>query len=208
MAEEKNSNTEEHILEIAKTVFEEKGLAGARMQEIADRAGINKSLLHYYYRSKEKLFQTVFRILITKVLREFAELFDTDESLETKIRYFFEKHISILQKNPNLPVFMINEINQNPERIIKIATDAKIHLVYSKFFKQIEDGIANGTIRQVTPLQVLATVLSMSVFPVAAKEMLRGIFSMSKDEYNTFLDQRKKEAADFVINAIIIRKEN
>lgn len=202
MSNEQNKNTEEHILSTAKTVFEEKGLAGARMQEIADKAGINKSLLHYYYRSKEKLFQAVFQLVFKNVLKEFTAFFNTDETVENKIRFFFDKHISILQKNPNLPIFMINEINQSPERIIKIAAQANLDGIYKNFFGQIEEGIKNGTYREVDPMQVMTTILSMSIFPVAAKEMIKGVFGISGEEYNAFLDRRKKEAADFVINSL------
>jgi len=208
MTEDKKQNTEEHILETAKQVFEEKGLAGARMQEIADRAGINKSLLHYYYRSKEKLFHAVFSILFKKILKEFSEFFSSEDSVENKIRFFFEKHIAVLQKNPNLPVFMINEINQNPERVIEIAKKSNVAGVHKTFFAQIEEGIANGTMHRVDPLQVLVTMLSMSIFPVAAREMIRGIFGKSPEAYDQFLNERKKAAADFVIRSLFIDPEN
>ena len=89
--------TEEKIFEAATEVFVEKGMDGARMQDIADHAGINKTLLHYYYRTKEKLFTTVFEMIARKLFKKFAPVFDENLSLEDKIRFFFKEHISFLQ---------------------------------------------------------------------------------------------------------------
>ncbi len=203
---ENKDTTESQIFNAARDVFEEKGLAGARMQEIADKAGINKSLLHYYYRSKEKLFQAVFQIIFKKIMKEFIELFDSDDSVEMKIRNFFNLHISILQKNPNIPVFVLNEINQNPERVLKMMKGLEVEKIYTKLFMQIREGIERGEMRQVEPEQVLVSVLSMSIFPFAAKEMLKGLLNMDAKLFNEFLERRKTEAADFVINALMIKK--
>ncbi|MBK8806573.1 MAG: TetR/AcrR family transcriptional regulator [Bacteroidales bacterium] len=203
---ENKDTTESQIFNAAREIFEEKGLSGARMQEIADKAGINKSLLHYYYRSKEKLFHSVFQIIFKKLMKEFIELFDSDDSVENKIRNFFNLHISILQKNPNIPVFVLNEINQNPERVLKMMKGLEVEKIYKKLFKQIHEGIERGEMRQVEPEQVLVSILSMSIFPFAAKEMLKGLLNMDAQQFNAFLDRRKTEAADFVINALMIKK--
>jgi AcrR family transcriptional regulator len=103
--------TEEKIFEAATIVFEEEGLTGARMQNIADRAGINKSLLHYYFRTKDHLFEAVFTKLAKKMFTKFTPIFEKNLSLEEKIRFFFREHISFMQQNPKLPGFILNEIN-------------------------------------------------------------------------------------------------
>lgn len=202
MTEDKETKTEALILNAAKDVFEEKGLAGARMQEIADKAGINKSLLHYYYRSKEKLFQSVFQIVFGRILKEFIDFFNSDDTVENKIRFFFKMHISILQKNPNIPIFVINEINQNPERIVNLMKGLEIEKIYSKLFSQIREGIEKGEYHDVDPKQVLVSVIAMSVFPVAARGMIKGLFGMDKKQFDEFLERRKTEAAEFVINSL------
>lgn len=206
MTEDKETKTEALILNAAKDVFEEKGLAGARMQEIADKAGINKSLLHYYYRSKEKLFQSVFQIVFGRILKEFIDFFNSEDTVENKIRFFFKMHISILQRNPNIPIFVINEINQNPERIVNLMKGLEIEKIYSKLFSQIREGIEKGVYRDVDPKQVLVSVIAMSVFPVAARGMIKGLFGMDKKQFDEFLERRKTEAAEFVINSLIIKK--
>ena len=105
---ENDKLTEEKIFEAATEVFIEKGMDGARMQDIATHAGINKALLHYYFRTKDQLFNVVFEMISRKILKKFAPVFDKNLTLEEKIRFFFREHITFLQKNPKLPAFLLN----------------------------------------------------------------------------------------------------
>ena len=109
---ETDKQTEERIFDAATDVFLDKGMDGARMQDIANHANINKALLHYYYRTKDKLFEAVFEKIAAKVFSKFAPVFNENLSLEDKIRFFFNEHISFLQKNPRLPAFILNEIGR------------------------------------------------------------------------------------------------
>src|SRR5665647_861310 len=112
---ETEKQTEEKIFEAATEVFIEKGMDGARMQDIASYAGINKALLHYYYRTKDQLFNAVFEMILKQILKKFAPVFDDTLTLEEKIRFFFKEHIAFLQANPRLPGFLLNEVNRNPD---------------------------------------------------------------------------------------------
>jgi AcrR family transcriptional regulator len=114
---ENDKLTEERIFEAATDVFVDKGMDGARMQDIASYAGINKALLHYYFRTKDQLFNAVFEMIARKILKKFAPVFDENLTIEAKIRFFFKEHIAFLQENPKLPGFILNEINRNPARI-------------------------------------------------------------------------------------------
>jgi TetR/AcrR family transcriptional regulator len=118
--------TEDKIFEAATDVFVEKGMDGARMQDIATQAGINKALLHYYFRTKDQLFSAVFEMIVRKVMKKFAPIFDENVTLEEKIRFFYREHISFLQENPRLPAFIINEINRNPARLKKFIKKTEI----------------------------------------------------------------------------------
>ena len=117
-----NSNlteTEQKILDAAKKVFVVKGMTGARMQEIADEAGINKSLLHYYFRTKEKLFEAVFQSALGEFFPKVTSYMISDISLEDKIKVFVKEYSKVLQENPFLPSFIIGEVNRNPDNIIQ-----------------------------------------------------------------------------------------
>src|ERR1044071_6846198 len=107
--ESTDSNTEERILEAAKTAFMKYGLYGARMQDIADAAGINKALLHYYFRSKEKLFETIFIEVVKDFLPRINELFESNKTVTEKIEMFCAAYIDQIRKTPYLPVFILNE---------------------------------------------------------------------------------------------------
>ena len=126
---EKDRNTEGIVLAAAKKVFILKGMDGARMQEIADEAGINKSLLHYYFRSKEKLFEEIFKDTFAKFIPKIDVLLSSNKSLEDKIKEFVKEYLELLQKNPHLPQFILQELNRNPDRLVELMSLAGIKKV-------------------------------------------------------------------------------
>ena len=102
-------------LSAAREVFLQKGFAGARMQDIADEAGINKALLHYYFRSKEKLFETIFREAFEKLIPHITEVFSSDLPFYDKIRAFTDAYITMAIENPFIPLFVLNAMHSDPE---------------------------------------------------------------------------------------------
>jgi TetR/AcrR family transcriptional regulator len=199
---ENDKLTEERIFEAATNVFEEKGLAGARMQDISDRAGINKSLLHYYFRTKEKLFNAVFEMVAKKMFSRFAPVFEDDMSLEDKIRFFFREHISFLQKNPKLPAFIINEINQNPERIKKLLENIDFRGILEKMLEKHKHEIHKYNIDEKTIPQIMTSIAAISVFPFAARGLLETMLKSAGYDFDKYMEDRKEFAAEFVIKAI------
>jgi AcrR family transcriptional regulator len=194
--------TEEKIFEAATDVFVEKGLDGARMQDIADHAGINKALLHYYFRTKDKLFSAVFEMIARKIFKKFAPVFDDDLNLEEKIRFFFREHISFLQANPRLPGFLLNEVNRNPARIKKLLNNIDFNNIWLQLYKQHKDELRKYNISQETLPQIMISMAAMSVFPFAARGILEGVLDKMGLDFNEYMEERKTFAADFVINAL------
>ena len=197
-----DKQTEEKIFDAATEVFEEKGLDGARMQEIADRAGINKALLHYYYRTKDKLFDAVFTILARKLFSKFAPLFSNELSLEDKIRFFFREHIAFLEKNPRLPGFILNEVNHNPERIKKLLKNVDVRSIWEGILESHKHEWDKYNITEENIPQILTTIVSMSVFPFAAKGIFDVILPQTGTNFDKYIEERKEFAAEFVIRAI------
>ena len=150
--------TEEKIFEAATEVFVEKGMDGARMQDIANQAGINKALLHYYYRTKEKLFTAVFEMIARKIFRKFAPVFDENLSLEDKIRFFFKEHITFLQENPGLPGFILNEVNRHPERIKKLLASVDFENLWLKLYEQHKEELKRYNITQAALPQLMISM--------------------------------------------------
>jgi TetR/AcrR family transcriptional regulator len=201
MAENDNL-TEEKIFEAATEVFTAKGMDGARMQDIADHAGINKALLHYYYRTKDHLFNAVFEKIAGKMFTKFAPLFDEKLTLEEKIRFFYKVHITFLQENPRLPGFILNEINRNPARIKKILNHIDIKKIWITLEKQHRDELVKYNITEESIPQLMTSIAAISVFPFAARGIVEGILETIGIDFNDYLEERKEYAAEFVIKAI------
>ncbi len=205
MKENKPDDTEKIILAAAKIVFMRAGYSGARMQEIADEAGINKSLLHYYFRSKEKLFDVIFSNEFNKLIPQLFSVFNSEMPLFDKIRYFFEHHIQFLIENSYLPAFLLQEINRNPQRYIDRFPKAEM-IKDVKFFQQLKEEIAAGNIRPINPIELFINILSLSIFQFAATPLLKGIFNFDDTKFLEFVTSRKNTLAEFVINSLIIHK--
>jgi AcrR family transcriptional regulator len=199
---ENDKQTEEKIFEAATDVFVEKGMDGARMQDIADHAGINKSLLHYYYRSKDRLFSAVFEMIARKLFARFAPVMDQNLSLEEKIRFFYREHIAFLQKNPRLPSFLLNEINRNPERIRKLIRNVDVEQLWNLLEKQHKAEFGKYNITRESVPQLMTSLAALSIFPFAARGILEEIFKKIGLTFDDYIEERKEWAADFVINAI------
>ncbi len=196
-------STEEKILEAAKQVFLRDGYHGARMDTIAKEADVNKALLHYYFRSKEKLFEAIFQQVKGGLLPKVAEIFKSNLPLFDKIRLFVENYIDLIIENPYVPLFMVNEINKDPEKFIQnLGVVEKIQSFMPYFIVQLQEEIEKGTIKPIHPLHLLMNTMSMCVFPFLAKPMLQRVAGMSDAQYLELMQERKKIIADFVIDAI------
>jgi len=199
---ESDKQTEDKIFEAATDVFVEKGMDGARMQDIATHAGINKALLHYYFRTKDQLFNAVFEMIARKIFKKFAPVFDENLTLEEKIRFFFKEHIAFLQANPRLPGFLLNEVNRNPERIKKLLKTVDFDSFWLKLYDQHKEEFNRYNITKAKMPQLMISIAALSVFPFAARGILEGILERTGLDFNEYMEERKEFAADFVIKAI------
>jgi AcrR family transcriptional regulator len=199
---ENDKQTEDKIFESATEIFIEKGMDGARMKEIAQHAGINKALLHYYYRTKDQLFNAVFEKIAGKIVAKFAPVFDENLTFEQKIRFFYREHITFLQENPRLPAFILNEIYRNPERIRKLLRKVDIKKVWATLAEQHKEELKKYNINDELMPQLMTSIVSISVFPFAGRGIIEGIFDNLGIDFDDYIEKRKTYAADFVIRAI------
>jgi len=198
--------TEEKIFNAARIVFQKKGFAGARMQEIADEAGINKAMLHYCFKSKELLFKAIFMNAFGQLAPQINAIFFSQDSLFDKIRKFTHSYISFVILNPYLPQFVIQEMNNNPEFVLSFLNNENRPnpaVLISQIEKEIaEKEIANEIIKPVNPKQLLFDIFSLTVFPFAAQVMLKGMIQISDSEFNQMMEERKTSIAEQIINSI------
>ena len=205
MPDEKDKTTENHILDAAKSVFQSKGMDGARMQEIADRAGINKALLHYYYRSKQLLFEAVFKHAFSLLAPQLDKILNDDSSVEDKIRNFTFNYISFVSNHPYLPNFIIQELNRNPGFAESLRqTEGFPHI--EKFKQQLNDEIEKGKYISIKAEQLFINILALNVFPFIAKPLLKTFINIDEVTFKQLIEDRKIEVANFIINSIKIVK--
>lgn len=198
----RDQTTEERILEAAKKVFLAKGMSGARMQDIADEAGINKAMLHYYFRSKDVLFEMIFKEMAEKFMPRIIDIIDADDkSLFEVITLFCERYIDSIRQMPYVPIFILHEINRQPQKLVKKLFGARKPPI-DKFFRLIEKEVQQGTIRPIHPVQLMWNILSTCVFPFVAKPMFELVAGLTPAQFDQLMEQRKKELPVFIIQGI------
>lgn len=201
----KKDSTEDKILEAAKNVFVSKGMEGARMQEIADEAGINKALLHYYFRSKERLFEAIFAEMIKFAFPKITRIAQSDAPFVIKLEQVIDAYIDLLIKHPFIPGFVMKELNRDPSGLFKMIV--KFGLNPQVFFDQIQLAMDRGEIVPMQPRHLAANIISMCIFPFAARPLVSFVlFKDDQVELEAFYSERAEVIKKFVIDAIVIKK--
>ncbi len=198
----KNKTSEEKILAAAKKVFTTKGMAGARMQDIADEAGINKALLHYYFKDKNKLFELIFLEEAQKFFPKINMIFQSDDPLFEKIEKFVNEYITEMLENPYLPWFILNELNRDPDQFMYKIWGKNNLPQPMKFLEQMEKEVKKGTIKKISPLHLFQNLISMTIFPFIAKPMLTRNLQLDELQFRQMMEQRRTEIPKFIIDAI------
>lgn len=202
----KKTPTEEKILISAKKVFYQKGLKGARMQEIADDAGVNKAMLHYYFRSKEKLFDKVFEQSVKSVTPMLMNVFLEHSDLNTKVARLVEMLIDLFLEEPYLSNFIVNELSQNPEKLFLNVLDYEggligkiIPLINEQIQVEIEKGNVKAGIR---PAELIVNIMSLCLLPIMAQTVLQKTLDIDDERMKRFMVKRKQTVTQFVLDAI------
>jgi len=197
----KKDSTEEKILEAARNVFVRKGMEGARMQEIADEAKINKALLHYYFRSKEKLFDAILNQIIQIAFPRIGQVISSDLEFKVKVEQVVDAYLDMLLKHPFLPGFILTEFSRDPSVIFKLAV--KYGLNIQPVLQTINEAMDRGEIVRMRPEHLVVNIISLCVFPFAAKPAISfAAFNEDKEALRVFFEERRQEVKAFVLRAI------
>jgi TetR/AcrR family transcriptional regulator len=203
------AETEQKILDAARTVFIRRGTAGARMQEIAQEAGVNQALLHYYFRSKERLAQAVFQQMASRLFPALVQTLASDLSLDEKIDRLVAIYLDNLSKNPFLPGYLISELHHHPERVDQLlrltgaGTPTEVMpAILARLGGQIDDAVAAGTMRPIAPQQFAVNIISLCIFPFAARPLISAVFAMDDAAFARFIEERKRELPTYIRNAL------
>jgi len=188
-------STEEKILQAAVEVFVRDGYDGSRMQDIADLAGINKALLHYYFRSKDKLFERVFDEKVQSFFPQMSEILAQEISFIEKIDFFIEGYIKLLLKNPFIPLFVLNTVNKKDKQdfIQKMPLD-----IMRKATESYYQDLQKLQIRELNPMQFMMSLMGMCVFPFLAKPIMLRSFNATNEMFEYMMLARIDELKKYV----------
>jgi AcrR family transcriptional regulator len=189
---EKDPTTEEKIKIAARKVFQKKGYAGTKTRDIAEEAGVNLALLNYYYRSKEKLYNLIMEETLQLFFRSMKGLINNqNSSLEDKLNDLADNYINLLNDQPDLPIFILNEIQSNPRGLSERMGLNQVVLGSHLLF-QFKNDLSNNAVPDAVILQIIINTIGMLVFPYVAKPMLKEIFNISDEQFKEMMLLRKK----------------
>lgn len=201
---EERSDTERKILDAAHAVCRRQGTAGARMQAIAEEAGVNKALLHYYFRSKENLTRAVFEDALTDLLPRIAGVLGGDAPLEEKVEAAVHEYTDFHRANPHLSGYVVCEMNHHPQRLKELVAAVKPHEHpgFEALATQLEARAEAGDIRPISPEQFMVNLVSLSLFPFVARPMLDVMLGIGEEEFEDFIEARRAQLPGFIMNAL------
>jgi len=185
-------STEQKIKEAARIVFFRKGFAATRTRDIADEAGLNLALLNYYFRSKAKLFELIMLEAFSGFIQRMTIILNDEKtSLDKKVELVAAKYIDFIMEEPEIPTFLISEIRNNPQELLrKLPIEQTINR--SVFFAQHREAVTKGKITEPNPLHFFMNMMGLVIFPFVAKPILMGIGNIKEKEFNALMMERKK----------------
>lgn len=202
----KDQSTEERIKDAAKAIFVQKGYAGARMQEIAEEAGgINKALLHYYFRSKDQLFEKIFEEVFQEIMPKLNAVLTMEGHILDKIDAFVDEYIRNVRKHPHIPLFIIHELSQNPDRFVQKMTGNPSLPNIAGLMMEIMEAMEQGEIKTFAPIHLFMNIIAMCVFPFIAKPILQSVTKIDNASWEQMMDDRSTVVKQFIRSAMEIK---
>lgn len=190
---EELTDMETRIIEAAKRVFVRQGYETATMSDIAREAGIGRTALHYYYRTKERLFEAIFGQLMSVLLPNIDRIMEEEKSMLDKLPSIIDQYITLVQANPSLPLFIVNELNRDPEHLYHtILKDPERIQPILRMRKQMEQEMKRGLLRPMPLEDVVTALIGLIVFPMLIRRPLTDLFMEgNRDAFEAFLLRRR-----------------
>ena len=198
-------NTEQKIIEAAEQEFLIKGFDGARTTSIADKAGVTHAMFHYYFRTKEKIFEKIISQKLELLTGLIMNSISIDNlSLEEKLKRIIDSHIDFVSENPELPGFLVREIFNNPERfeILKSRFETFAPLLIQNLQKELDKGHAEGKYKKIDARMLVIDIISLNIFPYMAAPLINAILTGYMNDKENFKELRKNENYDTIMRKI------
>ncbi|MDR1225223.1 MAG: TetR/AcrR family transcriptional regulator [Tannerella sp.] len=202
---EEKVSKEQAILEAAEQEFLDKGLEAAKTTTIASSAGVTHAMLHYYYRTKENLFDKIFEMKVSLLKDSLFTSFDNPGMpfLE-KMQCGIESHFDFIRAHPGLPRFVINELLFKPKRLKLFESKIKkgVDCVIAKISEDMEEEVRKGTVNRIDPATLIIDVVSLNVFVFVAMPLLRTFAFEPYGTEDAFFEARKKENVEIMMRRL------
>ena len=198
------TNTGQAILKAAEELFLEQGFEQTTTKQIAQRAGCNQALLHYYYRTKDNLFVQIFEEKAKFIATHFLDINSTAQTLEERISQMVELHFELFRKNPRLVPFLLKEVLSDPVRVAPILDKIKQYMVkiFGKIDEALHEEIEKGAARPVSTLNVILTLVSLDMAPFIIAPVLQRVLDLTDEQLDEQLDKRKPEVVEILLRQI------
>lgn len=204
MSEQVAQSKEQQILEAAEREFLKKGYDGARTTSIAKAAGVTHAMLHYYFRTKEQLFERFIDKKMSEVVPLLTHLFgNSDLPLVERIEETISVHFDFVATNPDLPRFLINEILPYKERCdLFYSKVANFLYFFNNLQREVNEAAARGEVEQFNVLLLFQSILSLNIFPSLMANMIENLMSNNEQSMKEIFAQRKAENIELIMRRI------
>lgn len=195
-------NTEAKILAAAEIVFHENGYKGTRTTLIAKKAEVSRTMLHYYFRTKEELFQKVLQNSFGFILEHAQHLFEGETDLKSLIDNIIDLLCDALSAKPSLPSFVVNILNESPKLITDLSFVQEEHIPH-QLDRLLNIAREKGRIHStITGEDLLINIYGLCVIPYLTAPLIQFKENRNKVEMELFLNNRKSSIKSFVWNGI------
>ena len=196
---------EQSILEVAERLFLEKGFSMTSTTEIAKEVGCNQALVHYYFRTKDNLFNVIFEQKFKLFFQGVFEMKNMGElKFQDKLKHIIESHYDILRKNPKMPALILNELSRRPDQIIILRE--KLHLlpeqIYAELNKDLEKEIELGNVRNLSLLDIFISMLSLNIALFMMMPVVENVLQLNEVQKEFMLEHRKSENVEFILKSL------
>ncbi len=197
-------NKEQQILEAAEVVFVERGFANAKTTEIAKRAGVTHAMLHYYFRTKDNLFEMVFQRKFDQFVSTLLVSFDQNLPFEERLKQAIGNHFDLIAANPRLPSFIFGEIVSNDERrgVVIQALRPKVYKMKERFTNELKEEIAKGSIRPIDPVDLVLDIISLNAFLFVVQPLINDLLHLDPEQQQELIQRRREHNVEVILASL------
>ncbi|WP_288207810.1 TetR/AcrR family transcriptional regulator [uncultured Parabacteroides sp.] len=202
MKKKSTSDVSDRILNVARDLFIKNGYAGTSIRDIAAASGTNVAHIKYYFESKYNLFEIIFDEAFEILFKRVSATLTSDMPFYDMVEAWISTYYEILSEYPQIPIFILNEVNQSPDTLIKKLVERDPLAIFTRLSERIAEEVKKGTIKDIPAIDLGLNILSLCVFPFMFRGLAIRIANRSETEYNEILTAHKKRVIDLIFSGL------